>query len=309
MPGIHHPSPPASHPGVWAGAAAACVLVLLMVSGFVLGTEPGQRVDSLMRLNALQTDHPLPDLNPENRWIAVFVLAPPLLIAAALTWQLRAWRAGITAAAVIAGSNITTQLIKLIWTERPELIDEPHGWTGNSLPSGHTTMAASAAVAIFLIAPPRHRPAAGVLAAAWAGGWGAYIYIEAWHRPSDMVAAFLVVAAWALAGGWVILRISPPHRTTEPEVDADHHIGPSALCWVLGILAILAAGMCFSVAGGWAGLHEAADGQPWRFAAGILISSGPAFLLAGAAITLFASATPRTAGPHPAPAAQPSHHE
>src|SRR5699024_6593742 len=138
-------------------------------------------------------DHPLPVLDPQNRWIAVWILAPPAAVVAAQTLPRRRFTALAIAAGLVVASNITTQVVKHWWLQRPELI--PGAGTSNALPSGHTTMAASAAVAVFLAADARRRPLIGVLAAVWGAGWGTYIFLENWHRPSDMVAAYLVVAA------------------------------------------------------------------------------------------------------------------
>ena len=79
----------------------------------------------------------------------------------------------------------------------------------NSLPSGHTTMAASAAAAVFLMVSPRWRPLAGFLGGSFAVATGVSTLINQWHRPADVVAAFLVVAVFMLPAGWLIIRKGP----------------------------------------------------------------------------------------------------
>jgi len=184
--------------------------------------------------------------------------------------------------------------VKHLWLERPELV--PGAGTENALPSGHTTMAASAAVAVFLAADARHRPVVGTLAAVWGTGWGTYIFIENWHWPSDMVAAYLVVAGWGLVGGWLIMRWSPQRNTLEEEV-------PSAtvcevLCWTLGGLVSAAAIGSLYAGGGWAGLERTVDGDHslWHWLVGALLSLGPGFLAAAAGIRFFHAEAGR-AGP------------
>src|SRR6476660_9933969 len=76
----------------------------------------------------------------------------------------------------------------------------------NSLPSGHTTLAASAAAAVFLMVSPRWRPLAGFLGGSFAVATGVSTLINQWHRPADVVAAFFVVGASMLPAGWLIIR-------------------------------------------------------------------------------------------------------
>lgn len=96
------------------------------------------------------------------------------------------------AVAVVAGSNITTQVLKHSILERPDL----GLGTLNSLPSGHTTVVASAVGAALLVAPALSRPIIAL-----AGGFattltGASTIVAGWHRPSDVVAALAVSLVW-----------------------------------------------------------------------------------------------------------------
>src|SRR6476660_4820664 len=61
---------------------------------------------------------------------------------------------------------------------------------------GHTTLTASAAAAVFLMVSPRWRPLAGFLGGSFAVATGVSTLINQWHRPADVVAAFLVVGAF-----------------------------------------------------------------------------------------------------------------
>ena len=112
-------------------------------------------------------------------------------------------RLALAAAAVVvvAGSNITTQLLKHTILHRPDL----GLGTLNSLPSGHTTVVASAVGAALLVAPVPTRPLIAV-----AGGFattltGASTVVAGWHRPSDVVAALAVSLVWT-AGAAIALR-------------------------------------------------------------------------------------------------------
>src|SRR5699024_1991314 len=76
--------------------------------------------------------------------------------------------------------------------------------TPNSFPSGHTTLAATAMIALVLAAG-RARLVLAPLGAVWATAVGVGTLVAGWHRPSDVIGAMAVVAAWtflplALAG-------------------------------------------------------------------------------------------------------------
>lgn len=107
---------------------------------------------------------------------------------------------------LIAGANLTTQVVKEL-VERPDYgVDVARAAAGNSLPSGHTTVAASVAVALVLVLPSRLRGVAAVVGAGYAALAGVATLSAGWHRPSDAVAALLIVGAWAaLAGLFLVI--------------------------------------------------------------------------------------------------------
>jgi membrane-associated phospholipid phosphatase len=120
----------------------------------------------------------------------------------------------LAAAIVIGGADITTQVLK------HSVLDRPNFGVGvlNSLPSGHTTVVASAVGAALLVAPGAVRP---VVAAA--GGFattltGASTIVAGWHRPADVVAALAVSLVWT---GLVALFIhGPRHPVTGTFISA-----------------------------------------------------------------------------------------
>lgn len=107
----------------------------------------------------------------------------------------RRWIVAIQVVLLVGGSNLTTQLLKQNLLELP--FDDPLPAVSNSLPSGHTTVAASLAVAVLFTVSRRWRPLTAVLGLAYAAIVGITTVIGQWHRPSDVIAAYLVVAAWA----------------------------------------------------------------------------------------------------------------
>jgi membrane-associated phospholipid phosphatase len=120
----------------------------------------------------------------------------------------------------IAGANLTSQLLKEAIV-RPDLgIDVERAGAGNSLPSGHATVAASVVVALVLVLPPRARGPAALIGAGYAAIAGVATVSADWHRPSDAVASLLLVGAWAAVAGLALVFTgayrgvrSRPHRS------------------------------------------------------------------------------------------------
>jgi membrane-associated phospholipid phosphatase len=110
----------------------------------------------------------------------------------------------IVAVGVALAAVVTTQLLKGGILSRPDLgVD---GYEGNSFPSGHTTVAAASALAVFLVASPRTRWLAALGGAGFAIVAGVSTLANGWHRPSDVIAALLVVAVWGCVAGVVLSR-------------------------------------------------------------------------------------------------------
>lgn len=124
------------------------------------------------------------------------------------------------AVVLIAGANLTTQILKYGELSRPDLGFDPAPGTANSFPSGHTTVAASVAVALVLVLPPRLRGTAALLGSAYAAITGVATLSAGWHRPSDAVGAFLVVGGWA-AGAALLLVLA--QRSDARAASRDSH--------------------------------------------------------------------------------------
>ena len=154
-----------------------------------------------------------------------------------VTLARRRWKAAGIALAAMAAANLSTQLIKAGLPDRPDMGVATLAL--NSLPSGHSTLAASAAAAVFLVVSPRWRPAAAFVGGTYAILAGIATLINQWHRPSDVLAAFFVVAFWtALAALWVMRTGS----TWNVWLGSKAHWA-SARGWTLipGVIAVLSA--------------------------------------------------------------------
>lgn len=128
-----------------------------------------------------------------------------LLILGAVVVGIGLWfgrrREVVAALVLIAGANVTTQALKSV-LEHVRYTAAEQGWElpwANSFPSGHTTAAATIAVALLFVVPARHRLLAAVIGFLLTAGVGISVMVLAWHYPSDVLGALLVVGAWAFA--------------------------------------------------------------------------------------------------------------
>ncbi|SDN40490.1 PAP2 superfamily protein [Actinomyces ruminicola] len=164
-------------------------------------------------------------------------------------------RRALWAAGAVVAINVSTQVLKYMILWRPD-----HGLSQrfggmNTLPSGHTAMAASAAVALILVARPRWRPAAAWAGALLAAAMGYSTLVCQWHRPGDVIAALLLATAWgalAIAGGaWADEEREPAESADQvprvgggangPEGAPAERLSAAAILGGLGILAGAAA--------------------------------------------------------------------
>ncbi|MET8121068.1 phosphatase PAP2 family protein [Micromonospora sp. NPDC005189] len=146
----------------------------------------------------------------------------------------------ITATLLIAGANVSTQLLKH-GLSRPDYgLDPERAGVGNSLPSGHATVAASVAVALMLVLPPKVRAVGAFIGAGYAAAAGVATLSAGWHRPSDAVAAYLVVGVWAALAGLVLLITQREQAEIAP---GDAHRIAALVLGVGGVLALVACGL------------------------------------------------------------------
>ena len=199
-------------------AVAVCVLALVVLTAVFVETRAGQRIDD-GALRGRVVEHPLTAQRSDKllRTISVGSLlffGMSLMGIAAVRGR---WNLALGVGAVIAGANITTEVYKY-FLHRPHLLGGAHDLIAfNTLPSGHTTVAASLAAGLVFVAPVRLRPLAATLGALYACGIAAMTLAAGWHRPSDAVSAFAVVGIWTfgVSGFLVWLRGTGSPRVSE----------------------------------------------------------------------------------------------
>lgn len=189
---------PRLRPRIFAGVVAVLALwgVWATWDTFVV-SERGQHADQLALDGAVNGKGVLWELAEpvlgvvSNTFVGLGLAAAVILALARGRWWLAA-----QVAILVAGSNLTTQVLKHVVLDRPALLDVPRADI-NTLPSGHTTVAASVAAGLLVAVPRRWRPVVAVAGAAYTAATGVSTLIGQWHRPSDVVAAILVVLAWS----------------------------------------------------------------------------------------------------------------
>lgn len=174
--------------------AVACAVAVIVLWRIFVTTARGQQLDDAAALGAsFGRDTLDPVLNPVLTVVSEPFVAAALLAAVIGAVIQRRPAIALGAVAILGGANLTTQVLKDLLA-RPDL-----GVTyvlENSLPSGHTTVAASVAATALLIAPRRWRGTVAVAGVAYSALTGLGTLVGGWHRPSDVVAGFFVVAVW-----------------------------------------------------------------------------------------------------------------
>lgn len=197
----------------WRSRLLAAVLAIVCFGGAVLDwvllvtTHTGQVMEQSALTGSLIGSRFVSD-HASN---LLHVITMPALIVLLLVILIGAlWRGSRRRALWAAGTVIATtgsvQVLKRWVFTRP---DYGLSWRfdgANTLPSGHTAVAASAAVALVLVAGARWRGGAAWFGAVLTAAIGYSTLAAQWHRPADVLAAILIAVGWgALAvacGAW-----------------------------------------------------------------------------------------------------------
>lgn len=171
--------------------AVCAVIGMTAVVRYAIHSVRGFRFDERM-MHSLGTT---PDA--WSRILGVLGLATDLSVAAclvvcvAVAMLQRRWAVAVSAGILIAGANVTTQVLKY------HVLHSVVPYGGNTLPSGHTTVGLSLALAAIIVASHRWRRLVTAGAALLATFVGAGTVSAHWHRPGDVLAAGMVCLGWA----------------------------------------------------------------------------------------------------------------
>jgi membrane-associated phospholipid phosphatase len=280
---------------------AACVGAFLGLVEFSVRTERGQWVEWITLTGASigqARTHNLVTTVLNGMSVVSLAIAAAVVAFIALVRG----RRGLALAVLllIAGANITTQLAKAAITRPYVGVNIERAAAGNSLPSGHTTVAASVAIALVLVLPPRVRTIGAFCAAGYVALAGTATMSAGWHRPSDSMAALLVVCGWTAAVS-VLLLIARRH---DDHVDKrDSHAVAAGLLVMAGILLLIVAVAAME-------LIEIRDIDPSElgrrrlfaaYAGGSAGITGTASLIVGLILLTVHRVVPQRGGPSPQP--------
>lgn len=194
-------SPRPSRVPVWAHAAAmamAAVIGLAAVARYAIHSLSGFAFDDRMMQSLGATPQAWSRILDVLGLVTDVSVAVCLAACVAVAALRRRWAVAIAVVVLVAGANVTTQVLKY------DVLQSISG--RNTLPSGHTTVGLSLALAAVIVASYRWRPLVTAGATALATFVGAGTVAAHWHRPGDVLAAGMVCLGWAavalvIAGG------------------------------------------------------------------------------------------------------------
>lgn len=224
-------------------AAVGAVGVLSVVAVVALRTGAGQRLDErAMRTVVAGREAEVTVLSLLGR-VSIGAVLTVSAVCVLLALARGRVRLALAALLVIAAANVTTQLLKHVLLERSVLdVIAP-----NSLPSGHTTVVASAVGALLLVSPRVVRLPVVMTGAFAVAITGASTMVAGWHRPADIIAALAVCLGWTAVGAIVA---GGSHRPVGG-------VGAGSLAGAAAALVLLVA-IGVRPSFGWTGFAEAA---------------------------------------------------
>jgi membrane-associated phospholipid phosphatase len=192
----------APQPGGW--AARVVVGLLLGVAGTVVvaaswlllvADRHGRRVDHAVMLAVQDRFSSVQDgVLDLLRLVDVASVGLVLVVVAGIALVRRRPGVAVAGVALVLLTQAITQGLKAVLPRE--------GSAENSLPSGHVTVITALVIALALALPAVWRVVVGLLGAVGVAGASVAVMAVGWHRPSDVIAAFGVIAA---VGGALLL--------------------------------------------------------------------------------------------------------
>jgi membrane-associated phospholipid phosphatase len=179
----------------------ACAGALVGLALVAYGIDAAQRADATLLTKFIARDGSF-------GWLAEAIAhlgdPLPLLAMLACACAIALWRGrpldAVAAVVVVAGANLTTQLLKVALAHPRFQSVLGHDQLGPvAFPSGHATAAASIAIAFLFVVPHEWRPAVAAIGACFVAAVGCSVMVLAWHFPSDVLGGILVASGWGFA--------------------------------------------------------------------------------------------------------------
>ena len=204
--------------------AAGCVVLLVAVDQVFVHTYRGQLVDdAALRGTTIGRRHIIDPVSHILDLVSVGALAAATLAVGVVAFLRRRPVLALLAMLLVVGSNVTTEVVKHKIFTRPVLAGTDR-LPFNTLPSGHTTVALSVAVAITLVAPRRLRGLVSLVAVAYGAATGVAVLAAGWHRPSDAVTSCVVVGFWTAVVGALACALGPADRRPRGPNDSAYNL-------------------------------------------------------------------------------------
>jgi membrane-associated phospholipid phosphatase len=207
-----------------AGLCAAAAAAVWVAAFHVPAVESAdvRVVDHLLGLGGARGSRLAADLTVLFDPAPYAVISASLLAGALLT---RGRRAALATAVLLAGSALTSQLLK------PALADQrpfppAHYMPAASWPSGHTTAVVSLALALVLVAPAGRRVLVAAFGVALSAATAFALLVLASHYPTDIAGGVCVAFGWACLAATLLPDRSAaaarlPQRLRAPRGDVE----------------------------------------------------------------------------------------
>jgi len=182
---------------------------------------------------------------------------------------------GLVAIGLLIAANASSRILKAYLLPRPDLgLAESGPAALNSLPSGHTTAAFSIGVAALFVVPPVLRSVTATAGILFSSAVAIATMSAGWHRVADSLASLLLVTAWAVGAGVVLLLAEPGFTPGGGGPGGPHRAGRWWAAAAIGltlVAAVLVAALVVEPE-----IRESVLGPPVAFVAGGLLVVGTA---------------------------------
>lgn len=192
----------------WATIAVVAAVTTAAVYLLAVWTTAGQQLENAALRGADESYNHGEMITADDALaeITIYSLAAACVLIVVIGLFRRRLDLMIAAVGVVVGGQVVTQTLKRFLLVRPDLVDVIGNYKGNSLPSGHTTIAMTVLFAALIIVPYRWRGLTMLVVLPWATGIGAYTLTAKWHRLSDTLAADAIALALACCASWWLAR-------------------------------------------------------------------------------------------------------
>lgn len=188
------------------GAALVSILLFVVLYLVAVRTRSGQEFDDIAFAGrAVEDPEATRELNEVLHSVTRSSLVLLTLALVVVALARRRLRLAVAVGVAVTGAVATTEVLKLHILTRPPL-DDIGGIVQNSFPSGHATIGMSLSLGLVMVTPQRWRWASAVTAMVVTSTFGLGVLATGWHRPSDVLGAFLVCAAWFGSVTAILLR-------------------------------------------------------------------------------------------------------